>query len=820
AFDAFVEEMYPVLLKGGKLAVPSREKVQDVHLLAAFIARHGVSLITCSPLLLAQLNSLDSYEPLCSIHTFISGGDVLNARFIDKLLKIGKVYNTYGPTESTVCITYYRCSESSVEAAGKVPIGKPIANYKVYLLDKSQCLIPIGVPGEICVAGEGVANGYLNNPELTADRFKRNVISQWSFVNGKFQTDNNPLNLTNDQCQMTNDYFYRTGDLARWLPDGNIEFLGRLDNQVKIRGFRIETGEIEARLLENPIIEKAVVVVRQDETGDPYLAAYFLACPQNGMNPAVVLRDYLARSLPDYMIPAHFIPVTQIPFTASGKVDRRKLTEMDIRNFYKEKYVAPTNEIEKNLASLWSEVLARPRFSIDDNFFQCGGHSLKASIMAARVQKILNVKIPLAEIFRYPTIRELSRFISTKKKSHYTAAEPAEKKEYYSLSPAQKRLYLVHRMALENTGYNITAAFELEGDIDQDKLQAAFQRAIHRHESFRTSFRIVAEEPVQLIHSPGEVKFEIESYDLIKNNDQHSSSILQQCIRPFDLSCAPLLRVELVKIAEKKHLLILDMHHIIADGVSLSMLVKEFTLLYAGHHVSDLKLQYKDYSEWQHKRPKKEIDEAAAAQRENYWLEQYRFSDIPVLNLPIDYPRPAIQSFTGSNQRFAINEEETTALRSLAAQEGTTVFILLLALFNVLLTKLSSQEDIIVGTPTAGRNHPDIQDIIGMFVNTLALRNYPIVEKPFHEFLREVKEKTLAAFENQDYPFENLVEQLKINRDTGRNPLFDVVIALQNIDIPGVQIPGLTLKPYEYEKGTAIFDMTWQIFESGCSRCR
>ncbi|MDQ1354274.1 MAG: hypothetical protein QG657_4583, partial [Acidobacteriota bacterium] len=417
-----------------------------------------------------------------------------------------------------------------------------------------------------------------------------------------------------------------------------------------------------------------------------------------------------------------------------------------------------------------------------------------------QVLKVLNIKAPLAEIFRRPTIRELSRYILAEEKSHYAAVTAAEEKEYYPLSPGQKRLYLVYRMDVENTGYNITTALELDGNIDIEKLQATFRELVRRHESFRTSFFLATEEPVQRIHPPAEVEFEIQ---ILGGRGQGLG------VRPFDLSSAPLLRVGLERIDEKKHLLLVDMHHIIADGVSMATLVKEFTALYAGAHLPALKLRYRDYAEWRN-RGKNDADK----RQENFWLMQFETGDIPVLSLPLDYPRPTIQDFAGANLRFEINEEDAGALRSLAVKEDITLFMLLLALFNLLLAKLSGQQDIIVGSPTAGRNHADLQDIIGMFVNTLALRNFPIAEKPFNHFLQEVKERTLTAFENQEYPFENLVERLKVNRDTGRNPLFDVAFVSQNMDVPEVHIPGLKTKPHNFEKETSIFDITWQTFES------
>ncbi|MCX6580883.1 MAG: amino acid adenylation domain-containing protein [Candidatus Aminicenantes bacterium] len=806
-FDAFVEEMYPVLLKGGKLAVPSRETVKDISLLVEFIARHRVGMITCSPLLLDQLNRLDSHESLRSVHTFISGGDVLNSRFIDKLLKIGKVYNTYGPTESTVCVTYYPCPGGIV---GNVPIGKPIANYKVYLLDRNFCPVPPGIPGELCVGGPGVAMGYLNRPELTAEKFDQDL---WDYKDDHDKKNKSFFGESRGAVfsKKAPLVLYKTGDLARWLEDPAareggayiIEFLGRLDHQVKIRGFRIELGEIESHLRRHEEIEDAVVLAVGEEAADKFLCAYIVS----GKSLEVAaLEKLLAAELPDYMIPRHFIRVERIPLTVNGKVDRKALP-VPGKTGVGVPYAAPQSNCEEKLAAIWEDVLANNTslpIGIDDDFFELGGHSLNAAIVISKIHKVLNVKIQLAELFQKPTIRQLAGVIRASAEDRLVSVAAVEEKEYYLLSSAQERLYILQRMDPANTAYHIPHMLKLEGIIDKGKLEGVFKELIRRHESFRTSFVTVADEPVQRIRD--DVEFEIEHYNLA--TDEHGQTRTSHFIRPFDLTTAPLLRVGLVELAEREHILILDMHHIISDGTSMGILTGEAMALYNGEKLPALGLRYRDYAAWQDdwKRGPSYKEE------ETFWRRQFE-GEMPVLDLPFDRPRPEVQRLDGRTVFFELEQEIPAALHRLALGEGATLYMTLLAAFYVFLYKLGSREDIVIGSPVEGRRHTDLQRIIGMFVNTLALRNFPVGEKRFTGFLAEVKTRAISAFENQDYPFEDLVARLDAPRDLSRNPIFDVMFVLQNMESPGIQLPGLTMTSSPFESNTSKFDLTLTALE-------
>ena len=784
-FDAFAEEVYPVLVKGGKAALPAKNEVGDARLLTNFIIRHGVNIIDCSPLLLNELNKRLP-EEAAGTHlpafTFISGGDVLKKEYIDRLIDIGTVYNTYGPTESTVCASYYRCT---AEVDPLPPIGRPIANYGVYILDKTGGPVAAGIVGELCIAGSGVARGYLNQPELTLEKFKRSYKSSRPYI------------------------FYKTGDLGRWLPGGNIAFVGRIDHQVKIRGYRIELAEIEAQLQTHPEIKESVVVVREDKSGDKHLCAYVVAAV---LPPG--LREFLSGRLPSYMVPSYFTAIQQVPLTPLGKIDRSALPAFDAGAAPGE-YIAPGNLLEEKLTGIWSDILGieKEKISTNANFFHLGGHSLRAALLVIEIHKEADVEISMAEVFNNPTIRGLAQIVKNAGRKHFTPITATEKKEYYPLSPAQKRMYILRQWAPDSLGYNVSDVVSIAGAINRQAIAEIFNKLIRRHESFRTSFHMRDREAVQKIHE--EVEFQIEYYNLSTDYTDYtddkihqSSFIINHFIHLFDLSRAPLLRVGLARISAEKHLLMMDMHHIISDGISLHILGKDFAALYRGEELPPLELQYKDYAAWKNQRIERREEEIT--NQETYWLKQFE-DQIPVLSLPRDYPRPAVKSFTGRHINFSLGKVSVQRFYTLAAQEDVTLFILLLAVFNIFISRLSGSEDIAAGTPAAGRRRPDLQQIIGMFVNTLALRNYPVGEKNFMTFLKEVKENFLAAFENQDYEFEELVEKLGVTRDAGRNPLFDVMFTLRSKETQKRNSPHPDIQDippsYDYAHRVARFDL-------------
>ncbi len=570
-----------------------------------------------------------------------------------------------------------------------IPIGLPISNTKAYILDKKLKPVPIGVIGELCIAGEGLARGYLNRPDLTAERFVEN--------------------------EFIGERIYRIGDLARWLSDGNIEFVGRVDNQVKIRGYRIEPGEIEQKLLEHTNILETDVLDQKDKDDNKYLVAYFVA--DNELSIAE-LKTYLSRELPEYMIPSYFVQLDQMPLTPNGKIDTKALAELEkVRT---KEYVAPSSDIEERLVKIWSAILDVEKIGVTDNFFDIGGHSLKATSFISKVFKELNVEIPLREVFKRPTIKEIALFIDDINKNNdslrsYTNIKKVEERESYPLSSAQKRLYILNKLEGISMTYNMPQIFGIKGEVDKNKLENIFNKLIRRHEAFRTSFEVIDGEVVQRIHE--DVEFKI---------SELASRFIKDFVQPFDLSQAPLLRVGLIK-EEDETIFVIDMHHIISDGVSMDILRNDFIQLFAGQEPPELRIQYKDYSIWHNELLQTEV----MKKQEEYWLERFGDFELPVLNMPTDYLttsnalRPAVITFEGESLIFAVKKDLSLKLNELAKCNGATLYMVLLAAYNLLLSKYSEQEDIIVGSPIAGRPHVDLENIIGMFVNTLAMRNYP-----------------------------------------------------------------------------------------------
>lgn len=786
-FDPSVEDIFGTLLYGGTLHVANEDLVSDRERFRQYVKSRQVSIINYIPTYLKEFmtDEMDGEKNgrLESLRVIISGGEPLDAPLKDRLLNNGyRLYNNYGPTELTTDALSGECT-----LAGPVTLGKPIANCRAYILGKKDRLLPVGVMGELYISGAGVARGYLNNPGLTHEKF-----TQHPFIKGERG--------------------YRTGDFAGWLPDGTIRFIGRSDRQVKIRGYRVELGEIENRLLAHEEIKAAVVTCDGE---DKYTCAYFVADREFQV---AELRDFMSRELPDHMIPSYFMQVERIPLDPNGKIDRKALPAP--RLAIQEDYEAPRDEIEEKLVKIWSEVLgididspgASTAIGINSNFFYLGGHSLKATILAAKIHKEFDVKLQLAQIFETPTVRELAGFMRTvPEKDRYAGIEPVEEKECYPLSSAQKRMYILQQMEPGNIAYNIPGIFQLEGAPDRDRLEATFGMLIRRHESLRTSFQLHNGIPVQRIHR--EVGIEIEYFN-VSRDDVNIDSIIKGFIRFFDLSKAPLMRVGFIQWSSgNKYILMVDMHHIISDGISGDILARDFATLYPGEKLPGIKLQYKDYTEWQNREDRQE---ALRGQRE-YWIKQLE-GEIPVLNFPTDYERPESHTFEGGTVRRVLGKTDSDALNKLALQGGATMYMVMLSIFYILLFKITRQEDIIVGTPVAGRGHADLEPVIGMFVNALALRNYPKGEKTAAQFLSEVKERTITAFENQDYPFDDLVETVVLNRNMGQNPFFDVMFDFQHaaLDadlIPEEIVPGLKIKQYQYDGKTSKVDFIFVACE-------
>ncbi|MDB4867900.1 MAG: lchAA, partial [Cohnella sp.] len=771
-FDAFMFDVFGALLNGAKLVLIPKNIVLDMSRLPQVMERESITILMITT---ALFNLLVDIRPDClgSIRKVLFGGERASVEHVRKALRTagpGKLLHMYGPSESTVFATYYPVDELADDIA-TLPIGKPVSNTTAYIFDSFGQLQPIGAAGELCVGGDGLVLGYFNRPELTEEKF----------VSHPFKEE---------------ERIYRTGDLARWLPDGNIEFIGRIDHQVKIRGQRVELGEIEQQLLKHKAIREAVVLAMDASSGETQLVAYVVAdMPLTGG----MLRDFAGKELPGYMVPSAFIQLEELPLTGNGKVDRRALPKPDVRHRSEAAYVPARTDTEARLVSIWQEVLGIPQIGVQDHFFELGGHSLKAMVMLAQIHRDLQVELPLKELFQSPTIEGLAQAIAKADKSSIVSLTPAEQREVYPVTSAQKRLYVLQQLEGADRSYNMPCVMRLDGPLQRERFDSAIRQLLQRHDALRTSFEMSDGQPVQRIQHQAEFTV---SYE--EATEQEAKWIIEEFVRPFDLEQSPLFRVGLIRIAEEQHLLLVDMHHIISDGASVSLLLEEITKLYAGESLEPLRLQYKDYAVWQ-----QQIWAQSDTYRrqETYWLEQLS-GELPVLSLPTDHVRPAVQSFAGDRMSFTLDPDFTTTVRNLAQKTETTLYMMLLASYSAFLAKLSGQSELIVGSPSAGRSHPDLAPMMGMFVHTFAVRTYPEGHKRFGEYLQEVKQTVLGGYENQDYPFDELVGKVQTHRDMSRNPLFDVVFGMQNADLNTFAMEGLSTETYPLTNRTAKFDLT------------
>ncbi len=803
--DASVMDVYGALLNGAVLFPLNIMELPDLYSLSLWLVEEQITIWHSVPTVYRYfINALkmNGKEEFPGLRFIVLGGeavikydiDMFHERFTSPYITL---YNLYGQTESSYNSGMFINHRNPVT---QITLGQVVKGTKIFIIDQYGNAADTLETGEIILAGPYLSPGYLNDEEETKKSFREHA---------KFGK------------------LYRTGDLGRLLLDGSIEFIGRKDSQVKIRGFRVELGEIETLLLKHDGIDEAVVVAKENESGDKYLCAYIVPDRTHGAwsmehgeeapaVPGAELREFLSITLPGYMIPTYFVELEQMPLTPSGKINRKALPEPEAE--IDARYVAPRDAVEEKLVDIWASVLGieKDRIGIDAGFFELGGHSLKATVMAARVHKELNVELPLADIFKTPFIRGLSENIKKLAKVKYAAIEPIDKKEFYPVSSAQNRLYVLQHMDEENTRFNISIVLRLEGSMEKERVEKTFTKLIQRHESFRTSFEMMGE-LVQRIHDT--VDFKMEYYDLSsKEEGSEEKRIVKHFLRPFDLSQAPLVRVGMIRLAQDSHILMVDMHHIISDGTSLQVAVREFMAFYAGEELPPLRVQYKDFSAWQ----KDLVESGAIKKQEEYWLNRFR-GDIPILNMPLDYPRAPVYNAYGNCIYFSIDKDITFALKQLALEMEMTLYIVLLAAYTVLLSKYSGQEDMVVGTPVAGRRHADLGNIIGLFANMMAKRNQPRGEKTFSQFLEDVKKNALDAYENQEYQFEQLVWNLNIKAEGSRHPLFDVVFVLQNTVTDEVRVKNknqetlnkIKIFPYDYEIENVHHELLLTVEEGG-----
>ncbi|MDR1158049.1 MAG: amino acid adenylation domain-containing protein [Oscillospiraceae bacterium] len=773
AFDGSVFDIFGALLNGAGLVLLDRENAMDVRAIAGTIRDQGVTVMFVTT---ALFNAIVDCDVSClpRLRKLFAGGERASEIHMRRALAAmgpGKLHNIYGPTEATVFSTVFPIDACP---CGDIPIGRPVSHTSVYIMNRAGNVQPVGVKGEILIGGPRLARGYLNRPELELDKF--------------IACPHEP----SGRC-------YRTGDVGRWRADGQILFCGRRDAQVKLRGFRIELGEIERMILYAPGVKKAVVTLRDDEGRGQYLCAYLETADGFSIE---TLREILAERLPPYMLPAHYVLLDAIPVTRNGKTDKTKLPPPDLRQA---RTLAPADtETERILLGLWREVLGREEIGVTENFFDLGGDSIQLSRLSSLMRQHLCVDVSLRALFGAAHIRDMAALVEAGAPAASETPTRLPDGDDYEVSPSQLRMVLLHLRNDKSLAYNIPFAVRIEGPVEPDAFERAVRVLIGRQESLRTSFAVKGNRIVQCVH---------EQVTFVLDGGRRERSIEEELaafIRPFDLSAAPLFRLKLLRESDGSHLLLGDFHHAVFDGVSLDIFLREFCLIYGGLPLPPLPFRYRDCAAWQNG----SLETEKIRRQRAYWRRQLS-GQIPALDIPADFCRPSVKSFAGDTLFFSFDTPLSEAVRQLAGRTRTTLFVVLLSLYKALLWRYTGQEDIVVGTPVAGRTLAGVENIVGLFLNTLCIRSAPRADKSFLAFLEEVKETAVDAFENQDYPYDKLVEDLRTAVAADRNPLFDTMFIMQNAAQFPVDIEGVSFSHVPIRYQAAKFDIKLEAYDMG-----
>ncbi|CAL2107142.1 hypothetical protein T190115A13A_330001 [Tenacibaculum sp. 190524A02b] len=789
-FDISVWQLLSGLLCGGRIAIYSEDEILDLEVFQSSLSENNISHLQLVPSYVASLlESGEEVVGLSNLAYFLVTGEAATKSLLDKWFSLYPsvpVVNAYGPAEAADDITLHIMNESPSGVV--VPIGKPVANMDLYVVDKFDNLCPIGVVGELWTSGIGVGRGYLNREELTKEKF----------ITNPFTSEGGRL--------------YKTGDLGRWLPDGNIEFVGRSDDQVKIRGYRIELGEIENALSIVEGVQNSCVLAKQDTIGTNRLVGYIVL--EDGFSKANI-QEALKTSLPDYMVPSIWVELDEMPLTANGKIDRKSLPEPDLSELSSREYVAPRNEVEEQLAIIWQDLLGVEKVGIYDDFFELGGHSLLATRLVSTIRRILKVEVSIRNIFQFTTIGSLAAHVSLQSKEILLPAITVEEFDgCIPLSFSQERLWFLDQ--LQGTlAYHMPIVISLEGALNTKALEDSFKTIIARHEVLRTNILLEEGLGYQEIVN-------VDNWSLAQETISESKleeSLDSYLTTPFDLSNDYKLRVCLYNLGNEKYVLACVFHHIASDGWSENILISEFLELYSSlqsgkqANLQALNLQYSDYAIWQ----RKYLNDEFLNTQLSYW--EKKLGGTSTLELPLDYTRPAIQSMEGASTFLDLDENLTTSVKKLCKEEGVTPFMFLLTVFKVLLSRYSGQKDICVGTPIANRTQSDLEGMIGFFVNTLALRSDLSGNPNFRDLLNQVKQTTLEGYDHQLVPFERIVDRVVTTRDMSMTPLFQVMFTLQNTPTISegndeLNLGRLNISPYEFDGVTSKFDLTMSVSEN------
>lgn len=789
SFDASLMETLLPLSAGATVVIARPGGEYDSDYLLRLMVEQSVTYADLSPVHLEEIVRRSASQDLKALRVIVSGGDVLNPTVARQCAKNfpAKLFNMYGPTETTIQSTFFLCTGESIPR-----IGKPIANTQAYILNSRFQLVGIRVPGELFLGGIGVARGYLNQPVLTAEKF---LPDPFSSVPGM--------------------RFYRTGDRARWHDDGELEFLGRLDQQVKIRGIRIELGEIESALVRHSGVKQAAVALREDGENGRQLVAYVVGKNAKPPSPGE-LKKYLKERLPEPMVPARYVFLKEMPLTSGGKIDRNVLPQPEQK---REEHVEPATPEEQSIACIFLELLKADRVGAEDSFFALGGHSLLATQLISRLRHVFGVELPLRSVFEFSTPRELAARILEAQR--FASAQvppivPAERKGRLPLSYAQQRLWFLDQLERGNAAYNMILGLRLQGKTKVAALKWSLNEIVKRHEILRSRFPEVEGNAVLEILEELPLAVEQEDFSCFPEQEQQKlvqQSLEEEAVRPFDLTSGPLLRASLLYLSAEEHVLIVSVHHIVCDGWSFGIMVKEFSTLYRAATRGEkstlpaMPVQYVDFAIWQ----RKWLQGSKLTGQLGYWKKQ--LAEAPVLELPTDFPRPAVMTYRGDMLGFTFPAPLLDRLKSQGQRQGLTLFMSLLAGFSIVLSRYSGQTDVVVGTPIAGRNRFEIEGLIGFFANTLVLRSRLRGLETISDFLRHVRETALAAYRHQDLPFEKLVEELQPERDLSRTPLFQTMLILQNTADSELRLPDLRISGLQNAGKKSKFDLTLTFIE-------
>ena len=791
--------LYGALCTGGTLQVISHNCALNAQDLQHVLQQQAIDYLKITPTHLQSLQTPNT--PMIPGQLLIVGGEASPVDWISRLQQAYphcNILNHYGPTEATIGATTYTVDAVPLATHTTLPIGKPIANTQVYILDPQQQLTPIGAPGELCIAGAGLARGYLNRPELTAEKFIQIAL----FGN--------------------TERVYKTGDLARWLPDGNLEYLGRIDNQIKLRGFRIELGEIEAQLSEHATVSEAVVVLHKRDENQT-LAAYVTPIePVDDLTTSGIvisdLRDWLKARLPEYMLPSFMTVLHKLPLTANGKIDRQALPDPD--NAIDTEQTVLQTDTAQLLATLWTAVLKVDVTHPQAHFFELGGHSLLATQLIARIREAFSIELPLATLFEYPMLGELAHWLDQQQRGiTLPPLDPQPTVAPKMLSYAQQRLWFLARLEGPSATYNMPTVLRLHGELDSRALRKTFCHLVERHTSLRLSFPARnGKASIQLLAPYDPVNLTNGQEIPAAEQQQYLANWIQtQATAPFDLATGPLFRLELLTLAADEHIILSNLHHIISDGWSNAVLRRDWVQLYTAYRqhqtpvLAPLSIDYLDYAAWQ----RGWLQGPALDTQRNYW--QQRLAGAPhLLELPADYPRPAQQSYQGALYHSDLSPALSTALKQLSQAQGCTLFMTLLTAFNTLLHRYTGQDDILIGSPVANRTQRATEDLVGLFVNTLIFRSTQTADQPtrFSEQLQQTRQTALAAYGHQDIPFEQLVEALNPVRSLSHSPLCQVMLILQNTSGMALDLPDLTVTPLAYQHQIAKLDLTLSVVDT------